>query len=204
MYMRFAQNERAAFTGIVAALSYLLWRRRSNRSRYADNITIRRANDEDAEAVALVWSVAYHDDPGTVGLSASFLAERVFAVFRQRVVERIASPLVAVDVAVDAAGQQVGFCVVRDNKVEQFFLARIARGTGAAQKLMARAEQRLAEQGTSTAHLFVFGRNQRARGFYKRCGWTYHHDCAHDVQLSGGRTYTLPGLMRYEKELGSR
>ena len=64
-----------------------------------------------------------------------------------------------------------------------------------------RAEQQLHAQGTVTAHLFILPQNARAQRFYERCGWMWQHACAHDVQISGGRTYSLQ-VCRLEKVLG--
>jgi GNAT superfamily N-acetyltransferase len=151
-----------------------------------------------------VWAAAYQDDPGKVGLSEEFLAERVVDKFKPRVVAKIANTLVAVT---DTDTQQpvLGFCClgVQMHEVEQFFLARAARGTGLATELMAAAEARLLQatpEESFVACLHVFEANLRARRFYQRCGWEYRGDCVYQAEISGGRTQALE-LMRYEKRI---
>ena len=57
-------------------------------------------------------------------------------------------------------------------EVGQFFLAREARGTGAAAALMAAAERALVHRfGASVAFLHCVRGNARARAFYERCGF---------------------------------
>ena len=103
---------------------------------------VRPATAADAEPIAVLWSRAYHDDPGTVGLPPAFLAERTIDGFRPRALAKIPDTLVACDwtgATGCGGGAVVGFCtaIARLDEVEQFFLAPSARGTGAAAALMA-------------------------------------------------------------------
>ena len=158
---------------------------------------IRPATLQDADDVARCWAAAYPDQMGVDVLEPDFLAERTLEGFQRRVPERISNTLVACD----ESGAVVGFCVSAHDEIEQLFVAAQPRGTGVAAMLLRRAEQQLHAQGTVPAHLFILPQNARAQRFYERCGWMWQHACAHDVQISGGRTYSLQ-VCRLEKVLG--
>ena len=91
-------------------------------------------------------------------------------------------------------------------EVGQFFLAREARGTGAAAALMAAAERALVHRfGASVAFLHCVRGNARARAFYERCGFRLplrirrrddgvddNGDQDSDDDASGGRRRPIP------------
>ena len=52
-----------------------------------------------------------------------------------------------------------------------FYVAPKAQGTGLAARLLADGETRLAETGTTRAHLLCLEENTRAARFYDRQGW---------------------------------
>ncbi len=68
-------------------------------------------------------------------------------------------------------GLPFGLCAIKGDEVYQLYLAPAARGTGAADLLLADAETRLAAAGISVAKLYCVVENDRARRFYRRCGW---------------------------------
>lgn len=160
-------------------------------------VLLRRATAGDAEQMACVWHDAYYDDPGTVELDASFLAERTLESFRPRAAARILDTVVAVDIRV---GGIVGFFTCRGDELEQFYLRREMRGIGLADVLMERAEALLESHGTTRAHLVVCPANRRARRFYERRGWEEVREVEYRVEISAGRTRPLR-LIRYEKLL---
>ena len=157
--------------------------------------TIRPMCEADVDAVARLWYSTYWDQVGWEHLDPSFLAERNLDSFFSRARERVADTLLATH-----ADDIVGMCVLHPNEVEQFFLSRMARGTGVSSKLMAAAEREHRRRGCTRIHLVVFPENTRARRFYERCGWTSAGDVTYEAQISGGRTYALR-LVRYEKPL---
>jgi len=99
-------------------------------------------------------------------------------------------------------GAPLGFHLMKDDELYQFYLAAEARGTGAAAVLMADAEARLARAGVETAWLACAIGNARAARFYEKAGWTM-------AQIENVPTETSEGLFplevwRYEKRLAAK
>ena len=109
-------------------------------------------------------------------------------------------------VAVAANGELSGLAVVSVSagpEVEDFFLARTARGTGLAVKLMAAAEAKLRDMTPASCtrvFLHVLPGNHRARRFYERCAFENKGEVTMECDVSGGRTVPLQ-VMHYEKDL---
>ena len=96
-------------------------------------------------------------------------------------------------------GAPLGFHLLKDDELYQFYLAAEARGTGAAAVLMADAEARLAQAGVAVAWLACAIGNARAARFYEKAGWTM-------ARVENVPTETSEGLFplevwRYEKRL---
>ncbi len=96
-------------------------------------------------------------------------------------------------------GAPLGFHLLKDDELYQFYLAAEARGTGAAAVLMADAETRLAARGVEIAWLACAIGNARAARFYEKTGWTM-------ARIETVPTETSEGLFplevwRYEKRL---
>lgn len=97
--------------------------------------------------------------------------------YRELVDEDIATLLVEVD------GQLAGYaqlrtgaapaCVTGDAPVElwRFYIAQPWHGLGVAQALMRRAEAEAYGRGGRTLWLGVWERNERAKAFYRKCGF---------------------------------
>ena len=109
-------------------------------------------------------------------------------------------------VAVAANGELSGLAVVSVSagpEVEYLFLARTARGTGLADKLMAAAEAKLrgmTPASCTRVFLHVLPGNHRARRFYERCAFENKGEVTMECDVSGGRTVPLQ-VMHYEKDL---
>ena len=192
-------------TGLVcggATAVLLLARRRARARSKPFRCTLRPATAADVESVARCWAEAYPEQgPDVQGLAPSFLAERTGAhMFRSRALERVADTLVACD----RHGEVVGFCVCVGSgdsaEIEQLFLSARARGAGVAAPLLEAGEELLRARGSTHAHLYCMPLNARALHFYERGGWRRRGVRGHEVQISGGRTFTLQ-LMRLEKPL---
>ena len=101
--------------------------------------------------------------------------------------------------ALGPVGAPLGFHLLKDDELYQFYLAAEARGTGAAATLMADAEAGLARAGVETAWLACAIGNARAARFYEKAGWTM-------ARIETVPTETSEGLFplevwRYEKRL---
>lgn len=155
-------------------------------------LTLRPAAPDDADTIAAVWHSGWRD--GHVGhVPEALLEHRRFEDFLARVPPRVPDSVVAI---ID--GRLVGFVTVREDEVEQVYVAAETRGTGVADALLRRAEQLVAVR-FEVAWLSVVEGNARARRFYERSGW--RDVGAHDyrAEIRGG---TLPvPCRRYEKQV---
>jgi len=154
--------------------------------------TLRAATMNDVEAVAEVWHRAWID--GHAGhVPEALLPHRTLEHFRRRVPPRIPSTTVA------AVGSRVvGFVTVRDDEVNQLFVAEAARGTGIATALLRHAEGVIALRA-GVAWLAVADGNARARRFYERQGWQDVAAIDYQADIEGG-TIPVP-CRRYERVL---
>jgi ribosomal protein S18 acetylase RimI-like enzyme len=87
---------------------------------------------------------------------------------------------------------------VHDDEVEQIYVAREARGGGAAQALLRHAEQVIAAR-FEAAWLALIAGNARARRFYERNGWCDTVGFNYAAEITNG-TMWVP-CRRYGKHL---
>jgi ribosomal protein S18 acetylase RimI-like enzyme len=153
-------------------------------------VTLRPARAEDARTVADIWHGAWRD--AHVGhVPPALLDHRRLADFQERVPPRLPETTVAAT----SAGV-VGFVVVREDEVEQIFVAGAARGQGVADALLEHAERVIAAR-FPVAWLAVVEGNARARRFYERNGWRDTRGFDYAAETRDG---TLPvPCRRYEK-----
>ena len=153
---------------------------------------LRPATPEDVEAIAVLWHDGWRD--GHLGhVPEALHAYRTLAHFRQRVAPRLRATTVAT-----VGSRIVGFVTLHDDEVEQIYVARDARGGGAAQALLRHAEQALAAR-YDVGWLAVVAGNARARRFYERSGWRDAGAFDYAAEITNG---TLPVRShRYEKRL---
>ena len=69
----------------------------------------------------------------------------------------------------------LGFVAINGDELTKLFIARDARGTGVAEKLMLFAEQKIAGNGFAVARLLCQVGNMPAERFYARTGWVEDH-----------------------------
>lgn len=156
--------------------------------------SIRPATAADMGAVADLWHEGWHD--GHAGhVPEGLTTARTLEAFHGRTPSRVGDTTVAES----ASGDLLGFVMVVGDEVEQVFVARAARGTDLAGRLLAEAESQVAAAGHATAWLAVVVGNTRARRFYARHGWSDDGDLPYEVS-AGGRTYVSP-CRRYVKAL---
>lgn len=154
--------------------------------------SIRPATDADMGPVADLWHQGWHD--GHAGhVPEGLTAARTLTAFHERTPSRVADT----SVAVDDAGELLGFVMVVGDEVEQVFVAPRARGTAIATDLLAEAERQVFAAGHEEAWLAVVAGNARARRFYDKHGWRDTGDLPYEV-VAGGATYVSP-CRRYVK-----
>jgi ribosomal protein S18 acetylase RimI-like enzyme len=156
-------------------------------------LALRPAVSEDAEAIALLWHDAWRD--GHLGhVPEALHPHRTRDHFRQRVPPRIPATTVAT-----VGSRIVGFVTLHEDEVEQIFVARDARGGGAAPALLRHAEEAIAAR-FAVAWLAVAAGNARARRFYERSGWRDAGAFDYAAEVTNG-TLLVP-CHRYEKSVG--
>ncbi|HMO11180.1 MAG TPA: GNAT family N-acetyltransferase [Actinotalea sp.] len=154
---------------------------------------LRPAGPQDADRVAQIWHTGWHDaHPGHVpdGLTQA----RTPAAFTARAARAVEATTVA-----EVAGELAGFVMVVGDEVEQVYVARGWRGSGAADVLLAEAERQVAAAGHAQAWLAVVTGNSRARRFYERAGWRDTGPLDYEV-TAGGQRFVSP-CRRYVKDL---
>lgn len=86
--------------------------------------------------------------------------------------------------------------MVRDDEIEQIYVAESARGSGVAAALLRHAEAVIGDR-FDVAWLAVVAGNTRARRFYARNGWRDAGLIEHEAPIEGG---SIPlAAHRYEK-----
>ena len=161
-----------------------------------DATIIRRTGPGDVKAIARIWHAGWLD--GHVdNVPADLVRHRGGEQFLKRAKQRVDQSWVAT-----SGDVVVGFVVVLDDEVEQLYVDRPARGTGAAAELLRTAEAEIRAGGHDRAWLAVVAGNRRARAFYTREGWRDAGPLAYEAETEVG-TFTVPSH-RYEIDLRGR
>ena len=155
---------------------------------------VRDAGLADVEQIAQVWHEAWHDGHAAI-VPEELTRIRTLDNFRSRLPAMLPHLRVA-----EAGGEIVGLCSIREDELFQLFVARRARGKGAAAALIADAEQRLQQSGIRTAWLACAIGNDRAARFYERNGWRRVRTMVNLAETDRG-AFSLE-VWRYEKRLG--
>ncbi len=154
---------------------------------------VRAAEEPDAEPLARLWASGWRD--AHLDLVPEALARlRTPESFRERM--RAALPAVR---TIGPVGAPLGFHLLKNDELYQFFVAAEARGTGVAALLMADAEARLLERGVEVAWLACAIGNARAARFYEKAGWRLSRVENVPAETSAG-LFPLD-VWRYEKRL---
>jgi ribosomal protein S18 acetylase RimI-like enzyme len=154
-------------------------------------IRLRPAAAADADEIAAIWWDGWGEaHEGRV--PDALLAHRSAADLRDRVPALLATTTVATD-----GGTVAGFAVVLDDEVDQIYVARRFRGSGAAERLLGSAEEQIARR-YDRAWLAVVAGNGRARRFYEQRGWRDAGAIEFAAWTTDGGTIPVP-CRRYEK-----
>lgn len=82
----------------------------------------------------------------------------------------------------------LGFVAINGDELTKLFIARDARGSGVAEKLMHFAESKIAENGFAVARLLCQVGNVPAEKFYARTGWVEDHRRHYPLWMPKGGT----------------
>ena len=153
---------------------------------------LRDADESDVEALANLWHSGWQDTHAAI-LPRELAQYRTLDSFRDRMRARLA------DVRIAVAAEPLGFSMLKDDELYQFYVSAAARGTGVAAELLRDAEEQLRVRGHKTAWLACAIGNDRAAKFYAKHGW----------RQVGRETLELPvpdgifplEVWRYEKTL---
>lgn len=141
---------------------------------------IRPATSTDLERLASLWFDGWQDAHAAV-LPAELARLRTLASFR----ERLQAGLDDVRVA-ELTGGVVGFAMLKEDELYQFYVAAEARGTSAAPLLMHDALSRMRLGGVKKAWLACAIGNERAARFYEKCGWHRAGVVKSELPIPGG------------------
>lgn len=134
-------------------------------------LTVRQARLADLDEVAPLFDAyrQFYRQPADLQLAKAFIGERMRAGES------------TVLLAEDTHGQAVGFCQLYPSfcsvaaapihVLYDLFVAKEARGTGAAQALMQAAQDFAAAAGSARMDLTTARDNTRAQALYEACGW---------------------------------
>ena len=154
---------------------------------------VRKATADDIEALAQIWYEGWRDAHAAI-VPEELARIRTLDNFRERLPGLLPDTRVIGDV-----GNPLGFSITKEDELYQLYVSRNARGTGAAQKLIAEAEERLASHGFGTAWLACAIGNDRAARFYEKSGWHLARTFVSELPIKDG-VFHLE-VWRYEKDL---
>lgn len=153
---------------------------------------LRAASATDAEAIAAIWHRGWED--GHLGhVPAALHPHRRLPDFQRRVPPRLAKTTVAT-----IGSRVVGFVMLREDELEQLYVAESARGSGVAAALIRLGERQIAAR-FDRAWLAVAVGNMRARRFYARQGWQDAGALDYLAETTSG-SMIVP-CQRFEKQL---
>jgi GNAT superfamily N-acetyltransferase len=158
-------------------------------------VGIRRAEHHELDHLAQLWYDSWQDAHAEI-LPDELKRDRTLESFRERLPELLDDTMV-----VGPIGRPFGLCTLRGDELYQLYVAREARGSGSARLLIEDAEQRMRDQGITTAWLACAIGNDRAARFYEKSGWHNAGTVSHTVQLETG-PFTFD-IWRYEKKLAN-
>lgn len=128
--------------------------------------SLRDATPGDIDALASIWVEGWNDAHSQI-LPPELSRFRTLCDLRDRLAGNIANTIVAV-----SEGRPVGFAMVKKDELDQLYVSRDARGTGAAAFLISDALNRIARAGYRRAWLACAIGNLRAESFYVKSGWS--------------------------------
>ena len=155
---------------------------------------VRPAEPDEIPRLARIWYDGWQDAHAGI-LPEALRRVRTLESFEQRVRDALANTRV-----VGPPGEPVGLCMVKGDELDQLYVALEARGTGAAQALIAEGEDRVRATGATLIWLACAIGNHRGARFYEKCGWRNAGVREIQLTLPDGLAFPLE-IWRFEKEL---
>ena len=151
---------------------------------------LRRPDPSEAEALVDLW---YHGwcDAHAALTPRPVAAHRTRPAFADRLRRKWPKVLV-----IGLVGAPTGFAVIDGDTVDQFYLARAARGTGLARPFLMAVEDRLRAAGIGTGRLICTLGNDRAAGSTKRPAGIAARPATGRSKPRRERSRSLPGRSR--------
>lgn len=154
---------------------------------------MRNARAEDLDQLAKLWHDGWQEAHAPI-LPPALARYRTLPGFRSRLESAIENVRV-----LGRPGETLGFSLIKDDELNQLYVAPAARGAGVAVALLADAEQRLAARGVATGWLACAIGNQRAAKFYEKNLWCRVGNMNLELPTPDG-IFPLE-VWRYEKKL---
>jgi GNAT superfamily N-acetyltransferase len=155
--------------------------------------TVRDAIAAELDALARLWFDAWQDAHAGI-VPAEVVRARTLPSFCTRLQTMLPELRV-----IGPVGSPVGFHRIKDDELEQLFVAAASRGRGVAAALIRDAEHCLRKRGLTRAWLACAIGNERAGRFYQKCGWYCVGTMVNRLDLGSG-VYELE-VRRFEKVL---
>jgi catechol 2,3-dioxygenase-like lactoylglutathione lyase family enzyme len=151
------------------------------------------AKNDECGALAKIWFDGWQDAHARI-VPAKLAHHRTLKSFQERMRAGLSETR-----TVGERGAPLGFAMLKNDELDQLYVAARARGSGLAGVLIADAERRVAACGARTIWLACAIGNDRAARFYEKSGW-------HRAGVVTSRLDTPDGVFaldvwRYEKNL---
>ena len=159
-------------------------------------MNVRALQTQDIDHLAQVWHEGWNDAHGKLA-PEGLVRARTLELFRERLAAARDDTRV-----IGPPGAPLGLCMIKDDELYQLYVARQARGTGAAAALIADGEERLAARGFATVWLACAIGNDRAARFYEKCGWVMAREVMNRLETPAG-VFEI-SIWRYEKAVGPK
>ena len=156
-------------------------------------VIVRDASDSEVGDLAKIWFDGWRDAHLKLA-PPELIRYRTLERFRERLEDALSSVRVA-----GPAGAPVGFYFLKDDELNQLYVAEESRGAGVAAALIADAEARLRSAGFKVAWLGCAIGNDRAARFYEKSGW--HRAGTYISRLETPDVMVQLEVWRYEKSL---
>ena len=145
-------------------------------------IEIRPAEPRDRAAIVEILHHGWHDG------HAHLVPPEVLPLRTPECIDDIFGASTDTFYVAEEEARILGFVAINGDELTKLFIARDARGSGIAEKLMHFAERKIAENGFPVARLLCQVGNVPAEKFYARNGWIEDHRRHYPLWMPKGAT----------------